>query len=542
MSCSSSRPSSRVYSLRLIQCTLCHTEILSTDRMFECCTPTAKTLRCASPMATRQHHSSSELGEHRERMDAFLDFIGASATDPRRTQEAIYSSHVYGPAHKQVKAISRLVQGALCLGGDHTGDMLGETQWQWLESQLKDSTAAFHIIVSTVQVGIELTAASQSMCIYNLIGVTSVVAVAAGVAILQLQVLTSVPIPESWGHFPKSKARLLQLLDDTKPRGTMLISGDVHLAELISGIKDKPPSATAAPLTAKQQHAVKQQHAFASGHSTELIQSEREKTVFDSFIMIASKSVKLSAACESLHCCTDFAYLCSNQHRSIGQISTMVSCEPPKCVIASLNAATHWLCTAHVITITGDYYMWENFGSMSIDWSNKQQQQQPQQQHDAAADASAAAAAAGVADAHKHSGSSSSTSTSKSSGSDDAAACIAMCDGVCAAVATFRVHNAHGVPVLQTTKSSCTSDTTESIRGGRGYTNKRAWPLQNYHCSSCYYLNHLFVSCSFATAKSIRTNKIAYCLCQFSAALIHCIHTPAIAFCYEEDYSATDTV
>jgi hypothetical protein len=37
------------------------------------------------------------------------------------------------------------------------------------------------------------------------------------------QVLTSVPIPESWGHFPKSKARLLQLLDDTKPRGTMLI-------------------------------------------------------------------------------------------------------------------------------------------------------------------------------------------------------------------------------------------------------------------------------------------------------------------------------
>jgi hypothetical protein len=46
----------------------------------------------------------SELGEHRERMDAFLDFIGASATDPRRTQEAIYSSHVYGPPHKQVKA------------------------------------------------------------------------------------------------------------------------------------------------------------------------------------------------------------------------------------------------------------------------------------------------------------------------------------------------------------------------------------------------------------------------------------------------------
>jgi hypothetical protein len=102
--------------------------------------------------------------------------------------------------------------------------------------------------------------------------------------------------------------------------------------------------------------------------------------------------------------------------------------------------------------------MWENFGSMSIDWNNKQQQQQPQQQHDAAAaataaaNAAAAAAADASADAHKHSESSSSTKN----GNNDAAACIAMCDGVCAAVATFRVHNAHGVPVLQTTKSSCT--------------------------------------------------------------------------------------
>jgi hypothetical protein len=129
MSCSSRRPSSRVYSLCLIQCTLCHTEILSTKRMFECCTPTAKNTQVresyGNQTASQQYQAflqtgvevqgvyddhdfgvndvGSELGEHRERMDAFLDFIGASATDPRRTQEAIYSSHVYGPPHKQVK-------------------------------------------------------------------------------------------------------------------------------------------------------------------------------------------------------------------------------------------------------------------------------------------------------------------------------------------------------------------------------------------------------------------------------------------------------
>ena len=76
--------------------------------------------------------------------------------------------------------------------------------------------------------------------------------------------------------------------------------------------------------------------------------------------------------------------------------------------------------------------MWENFGSMSIDWNDSKQQHQD----------TAAANASATADAHS------------SIKSDDA--CAAMCDGVCAAVATFRVHNADGVPVLQTTKSSCT--------------------------------------------------------------------------------------
>ena len=52
----------------------------------------------------------------------------------------------------RLQAISRLWQGILCLGADHKGDMLGEQQWAWLESELHHSTAAFHVIVSTVQV------------------------------------------------------------------------------------------------------------------------------------------------------------------------------------------------------------------------------------------------------------------------------------------------------------------------------------------------------------------------------------------------------
>ena len=33
-------------------------------------------------------------------------------------------------------------------------------------------------------------------------------------------------------HFPKSKARLLKLLDDTAPKGLLVLSGDVHFAEI----------------------------------------------------------------------------------------------------------------------------------------------------------------------------------------------------------------------------------------------------------------------------------------------------------------------
>ena len=38
---------------------------------------------------------------------------------------------------------------------------------------------------------------------------------------------------ESWGHFPASRRRLLELLRDTKPAAALLVSGDVHYAEML---------------------------------------------------------------------------------------------------------------------------------------------------------------------------------------------------------------------------------------------------------------------------------------------------------------------
>ena len=55
-----------------------------------------------------------------------------------------------------------------------------------------------------------------------------------------MQVLTSNPAVESWGHFPESKQRLLQLMEETRPAGALFLSGDVHYAEMLGGAAAEP--------------------------------------------------------------------------------------------------------------------------------------------------------------------------------------------------------------------------------------------------------------------------------------------------------------
>lgn len=76
------------------------------------------------------------------------------------------------------------------------GNLLGEDQWTWLEGQLKSSDASMHVVVSSIQV------------------------------------LTTNPVIESWGHFPRERTRLLNLLNDVP--GLIILSGDVHHAEISS--------------------------------------------------------------------------------------------------------------------------------------------------------------------------------------------------------------------------------------------------------------------------------------------------------------------
>lgn len=145
-----------------------------------------------------------EYPKRKESQQVMLDFLDVPADSPLRTQEGAYSMHAYGPKGQRVKVIlldARYFRDPLKKDGkanvpDPSGDMLGETQWKWLEKELTNSDADIHIIGSGVQV------------------------------------LPEEHVYEKWANFPTARKRLLDLLGKTKPKGAMLISGDRHMAEV----------------------------------------------------------------------------------------------------------------------------------------------------------------------------------------------------------------------------------------------------------------------------------------------------------------------
>jgi len=76
------------------------------------------------------------------------------------------------------------------------GDILGEDQWEWLDTTLKNSSADYHILVSSIQV------------------------------------LSEQHPYEKWANFPKSRERLFKMIEAHKPDKLVMISGDRHFAEV----------------------------------------------------------------------------------------------------------------------------------------------------------------------------------------------------------------------------------------------------------------------------------------------------------------------
>ena len=178
--------------------------------------------------------------EKESRQKIFLDFLDVATDSPRRKhRKGVYSAHklvflpldspgrnsLPSPSSKIISVIfldtryhrdNHMIPSiggvswvpfgdviaaftrALTSGMFHTGDILGEKQWTWFESVLKEavSSSELTIIVSGIQI------------------------------------FTSNPLVESWTHFPRSRKRLIEILRKYDLGAIQFISGDVHYAEL----------------------------------------------------------------------------------------------------------------------------------------------------------------------------------------------------------------------------------------------------------------------------------------------------------------------
>ena len=145
--------------------------------------------------------------------EIFHDFFGTPKDSPKRQQKGLYDARIFGPVAKRVQIIlldtryfrSELAKAKAPLPGTRsipyeaaTGEkaqMLGETQWKWLEEQLKQP-AEVRIIGSSIQV------------------------------------LSDEHPYEKWSNFPEERERLYQLIRKCEASGVVLLSGDRHLGEI----------------------------------------------------------------------------------------------------------------------------------------------------------------------------------------------------------------------------------------------------------------------------------------------------------------------
>ena len=150
----------------------------------------------------------TEYPKKAEAQQLFLDFIGVAKNDERRTQEGVYFAKDYTINNETVKVIildTRYFRTALTEDTESkkrykpntfgNGTMLGETQWKWLENQLKNSNASFTIIMSSIQ----FLSAEHGF--------------------------------ETWGNMPHEIEKLENLLVTTNTKNAIILSGDRHISE-----------------------------------------------------------------------------------------------------------------------------------------------------------------------------------------------------------------------------------------------------------------------------------------------------------------------
>lgn len=142
--------------------------------------------------------------KRKESQQVFLEFFEEPSNSPRWKQEGIYTSYTYGVGESTVKVVLLDVRYHRDDRGTD-GDVLGEDQWKWLESEFRNSTAKV-VLVGT---GYQFVSDKHPF--------------------------------ETWGHFPSERERMLKLVKETGVKGVIFISGDRHFAELSKLERDDLP-------------------------------------------------------------------------------------------------------------------------------------------------------------------------------------------------------------------------------------------------------------------------------------------------------------
>ena len=157
--------------------------------------------------------SGREYPMKSESKSLMLDFFDEPPDTPRRQREGIHTSYLLGPENQRVqlllldlrtfrsplKKASNTAYPGLGpyqpLGDDDEQTLLGEAQWQWLETELL-KPATFRFIGLSTQLGVGFNGY------------------------------------EAWANLPHERERFFKLLQSTRAEGVILLSGDTHWAEL----------------------------------------------------------------------------------------------------------------------------------------------------------------------------------------------------------------------------------------------------------------------------------------------------------------------
>jgi len=161
-----------------------------------------------------KHDGGAEFPLKEVSREIFLDFFGEPADSERRTHAGIYDARILGPPGRRVQIVlldTRFFKGPCVLaerpagaGGslgkyapntDPEVTLLGEEQWAWLEAQLREP-AEIRLIASSTQI----VADEKGM--------------------------------DEWGNYPRERRRLFELIGTTGAEGVILLSGNVHFAEI----------------------------------------------------------------------------------------------------------------------------------------------------------------------------------------------------------------------------------------------------------------------------------------------------------------------